>query len=90
MSQALPHLSSQAHASGRLDAARDRLGKPAQLRQEIRLLPGVAANLDRAGYIAAGQGRLNTAPALLEEAVAIAETSDAQRILRSVEARARL
>ncbi len=45
---------------------------------------------DRVGYIAAGQGRPNTALALLEEAGAIAEASDAQRILRSVEARAGL
>lgn len=55
------------------------------------LWPGVAANLIGLAYIAAGQGDRDRALALLEEAGAIAEASDAQRILRSVdEARAEL
>ena len=60
-----------------------------QAAPEIGLLPGVAANLIGLAYIAAAQGRRDDALALLDEAGAIAETSGAHRIARSVsEARA--
>jgi tetratricopeptide (TPR) repeat protein len=89
MSEALRHLGIEAHAAGRLDAARQRLEDSTRLRREIGLLPGVAANLIGLAYIAAGQGRRDDALALLEEAGALAEASGAQRIARSVtEARA--
>jgi tetratricopeptide (TPR) repeat protein len=91
MSEALRHLGIEAHAAGRLDAARERLEESTRLRREIGLLPGVAANLIGLAYIAAGQGRPDDALALLAEAAAIAEAGDAGRILRSVtEARAEL
>ena len=63
---------------------RVRLGEPTRLRQEIGLLPGVAANLIGLAHIAAGQGRRDDAMALLAEAGAIAEASDAHRILEFV------
>ena len=91
MSEALRHLGIEAHAAGRLDAARERLEESTRLRRDIGLLPGVAANLIGLAYIAAGQGRRDDATALLDEAAAIAGASDAQRILRSVnQARAEL
>lgn len=90
MSYALRHLGIAEHAAGRPEAARQRLEESTQLRREIGLLPGVAANLIGLAYIAAGQGR-DDASALLDEAGAIAEASDAQRILQSVnQARAEL
>ena len=89
MSEALRHLGVAAHAAGQLDAARQRLEDSTRLRREIGLLPGVAANLIGLAYIAAAQGRRDDALALLDEAGAIAETSGAHRIARSVsEARA--
>jgi hypothetical protein len=91
MSEALRHLGIEAHAAGRLDAARERLEESTRLRREIGLLPGVAANLVGLAYVAAGQVRRDDAMALLEEAGAIARASGAQRILRSVDqARAEL
>jgi hypothetical protein len=54
-------------------------------------LPGAAANLVGLAYIAAAQQRSDDALALLDEAGAIAEASQAHRILRQVnEARAEL
>ena len=91
MSEALRHLGIEAHAAGRLDAARQQLEDSTQLRRELGLLPGVAANLIGLAYVASAQGRRDDALALLVEAGAIAEASDAQRIARSVaEARAHM
>jgi hypothetical protein len=91
MSEALRHLGIEAHAAGRLDTARQRLEDSTRLRRELGLLPGVASNLIGLAYIAAAQDRRGDALALLEEAGAIAEASDSQRIARSVgEARAEL
>jgi tetratricopeptide (TPR) repeat protein len=91
LSEALRHLGIAAHATGRLDVARQRLEESSRLRREIGLLPGVAANLIGLAYIAAAQGRHDDAQALLDEAGAIAEANDAQRILRLVnQARAEL
>jgi hypothetical protein len=91
MSYALRHLGIEAHAAGRLDVARERLEESTRLRREIGLMPGVAANLIGLAYIAAQQGRRADALALLAEAGAIAQASDAIRILRHVdEARAEL
>jgi hypothetical protein len=91
MAEALRHLGIEAHATGRLEVARQRLEESTRLRREIGLLPGAAANLIGLAYIAAGHGRLDDVAALLDEAGAIAEASDAHRILRSVnEARAEL
>ena len=81
MSEALRHLGIEAHAAGRLDAARQRLEESTRPRREIGVPPGVAANLIGLAYIAAGQGRRDDALALLAEAGAIAEASDARRIL---------
>jgi tetratricopeptide (TPR) repeat protein len=91
MSEALRHLGIEAHAAGRLDTARRRLEDSTRLRRELGLWPGVASNLIGLAYIAAAQDRRDDALALLEEAGAIAEASDSQRIARSVgEARAEL
>jgi tetratricopeptide (TPR) repeat protein len=91
MSEALRHLGIEAHAAGRLDAARQRLEDSTQLRRELGLLPGVAANLVGLAYVASAQGRRDDALALLAEAGAIAEASDAHRIGRWVaEARAHI
>jgi tetratricopeptide (TPR) repeat protein len=91
MSEALRHLGIRAHAAGHLDVARQRLEQSARLRRDLGLLPGVAANLIGLAYIAAAQGDSAGAVALLDEASAIAQANDAQRILRLVdEARADL
>jgi tetratricopeptide (TPR) repeat protein len=91
MSEALRHLGIAANAAGRLEEARQRLEESTALRREIGLLPGVATNLIGLAYIAAAQGNSDDSVAFLDEASALAEASDAQRILRSVdEARAEL
>ena len=91
MSEALRHLGIEAHAAGRFDAARQRLEDSTRLRREVGLMPGVAANLIGLAYIAAAQDRQDDALALLAEAGALAEASDAHRIARSVaEARAQM
>ena len=91
MSEALRHLGIAAHATGRLDLARQRLEESTRLRRETGLLPGAAANMIGLAYIAAAQGRHDDALALLAEASAIAEASEARRILRQAgEARAEL
>jgi tetratricopeptide (TPR) repeat protein len=84
MSEALRHLGIRAHAAGDLEAARQHLEESTTLRRDIGHLPGVAANLVGLAYIAAGQDRRVDARALLDEAGAIAEASDAQRIVRMV------
>jgi tetratricopeptide (TPR) repeat protein len=91
MSEALRHLGIAAHAGGEFDLARERLEQSTQLRREINLLPGVAANLIGLAYIAAAQERRDDAVAILDEAAALAKASNAGRILRTVEqARAEL
>lgn len=91
MSEALRHLGIEAHFTGRPALARQYLEESTRLRREIGLLPGVAANLIGLAYIAAAQGRGADVPPLLDEAAAIAEAADAQRLLQSVsEARAEL
>jgi hypothetical protein len=84
MSEALRHLGICAHATGHPDLARQRLEESTKLRRQIGLLPGVAANLVGLAYIAAAQGRGDDIPALLDEAGAIAEAHQAQRILKQV------
>jgi hypothetical protein len=89
MAEVLRHLGIEAHAAGRMDAARQRLEESTRLRREIGQLPGTAANLVGLAYIAAAQERRDDALALLDEADAIAGASNAQRILEQVsEARA--
>ncbi len=83
MSEALRHQGIAAHAAGHLDAARQRLEESTRLRREIGLMPGVAANQIGLAYIAAAQGRHDAARALLDEASAIAQAHNADRILRS-------
>jgi len=85
MSEALRHQGIEAHAAGQMDAARQRLEESTQLRREIGLLAGVAANLIGLAYIAAAQERLDDALALLDEATSIAQANGAARIARSAE-----
>ena len=91
MSEALRHLGIEAHATGQFALARERLEQSTQLRREINLVPGVAANLVGLAYIAAAQERRDDALAILDEAARLAKASNAGRILRTVEqARAEL
>jgi tetratricopeptide (TPR) repeat protein len=91
MAEVLRHLGIEAHAAGRMDAARQRLEESTRLRREMGQLPGAAANLVGLAYIAAAQDRHADALALLDEAGAIAGASNAHRILEQVsEARAAL
>jgi hypothetical protein len=91
MSEALRHLGIEAHATGRLDVARQRLEDSTRLRREIGHVRGAAANMVGLAYIAAAQDRGDEALAILDEASAIAGAQDAQRILRQIdEARAEL
>jgi len=85
LSYALRHLGIAEHATGHLDAARERLEESVRLRREIGLLPGVAANLVGLAYIAAAQGRRDEAMALLDEATEIAEASEAHGVMHQVE-----
>jgi hypothetical protein len=85
MSEALRHLGIAAHGAGRLEVARQRLEESTQLRREIGLLPGAAANMVGLAYIAAAQERGDDALALLDEAGAMAGASQAHRIVRQVD-----
>ncbi|MCW2919730.1 MAG: hypothetical protein JWN52_7798 [Actinomycetia bacterium] len=85
MSYAVRHLGIAEHTAGRLSAAREWLEESVRLRREIGFLPGVAANLVRLAYIAAGEGRRDEALRLIEEASSIAEASGAQGVMRQVE-----
>jgi tetratricopeptide (TPR) repeat protein len=84
-SYALRHLGIAEHAAGRLETARERLEESLRLRKEIGFLPGVAANLVGLVYVAVAQDRRGEAQALLEEARAIAEACDAERIMRQID-----
>jgi tetratricopeptide (TPR) repeat protein len=91
MSEALRHLGIEAHGTGRMDLARQRLEESTRLRRQTGALPGVAANMVGLAYIAAAQERHDDAHELLDEAGAIAAASGAERITRQVaEARASL
>lgn len=89
MSEALRHLGIAAHASGDLEAARQRLEESTRPRREAGLLPGVASNMVGLAYIAAAQGRVDDALALITEGRAIAQAAAADRTLQQLsEARA--
>ena len=89
MSEALRHLGIAAHASGNLEAARQRLEESTRLRREIGHLPGVASNMVGLAYIAAAQDRVDDALALISEGGAIARAAQADRTLQQLnEARA--
>jgi tetratricopeptide (TPR) repeat protein len=91
LAEALRHLGIAAHRTGRLELAEQHLAESTQLRREIGLLPGAAANMVGLAYIAAARGRTDDALALLDEAGAIARASQADRIAQQVdEARAEI
>ena len=91
MAEALRHLGIAAHAAGQTEVARQRLEESTRLRRETGHLPGAAANMVGLAYMAAAQDRGQDALTLLDEAAAIAEASQAHRILQQVnEARAEL
>jgi tetratricopeptide (TPR) repeat protein len=91
MAEALRHLGIAAHYAGQLDTARARLEESLQLRQEIGLTLGVAANQVGLAYVTAQQGHPDTARALLDEAAATARAGGAHVTLHQVdEARANL
>jgi tetratricopeptide (TPR) repeat protein len=85
MSEALRHLGIADHAAGRLDSARERLEESSRLRREAGLMPGVASNMVGLAYIAAAQGRHDDAPAILDEAAAIAQATGARSIMRHID-----
>ncbi|MCM0676255.1 tetratricopeptide repeat protein [Micromonospora phytophila] len=82
LSYVLRHLTFAAQAAGRLDAARELLTESTRLRRELGFVPGVAANLIGLAYLAAGDGRPDEARGLLDEAAALAATSDAHGVAR--------
>jgi tetratricopeptide (TPR) repeat protein len=84
-SEALRHLGIAAHATGRLDEARERLEESSRLRREVGALPGVASNMIGLAYIAAAQDRRADAFATLDEAHAIARAYGAHAIVRHIE-----
>lgn len=89
MAEALRHLGIAAHMAGDMAAARQRLEESTRLRRETGNRPGVASNLVGLAYIAAAQGRVEDALALISEGSAIAQASRADRILEQLnEARA--
>jgi len=91
LAEALRHLGIAAYSTGDLETARQRLEESTRLRREIGLLPGAAANMVGLAYIAAAQERRDDALTLLDQASAIATTSQADRILQQAsEARAEL
>jgi tetratricopeptide (TPR) repeat protein len=91
MAEALRHLGIAAHYAGQLDTARARLEESLQLRQEMGMVLGVAANQVGLAYVTAQQGHRDMAMALLDEAAATARAGGAHVTLRQVdEARANL
>lgn len=89
MAEALRHLGIAAHMAGDMAAARQRLEESTRLRRETGHRPGVASNLVGLAYIAAAQDRVEDALALISEGSAIAQASQADRILEQLsEARA--
>ena len=86
MAEALRHLGIAAHQMGCLELAGQQLAESTRLRREIGLLPGAAANMVGLAYIAAAQGRSDEALAVLDEAGAIAQASQALRIVQQVDA----
>jgi tetratricopeptide (TPR) repeat protein len=84
MAEALRHLGIHAHATGRMDLARQRLEESTRLRRELGQQPGAAANLVGLAYIAAAGERRDDALALLDEAAAIAADHQTPRILQQV------
>lgn len=85
MSEALRHLGIAARRAGRLDEARQHLEESVRLRREIGMLAGVAANLVGLIYIAIEEGRRSDALALIDEALATAEASGADAVIRQIE-----
>lgn len=85
MSYAVRHLGFAEMAAGRSSDARERLEQSVALRREIGFLPGVAAGLLALARLAAGDGDRDEALALVAEAEAIAEASDAHGVLRWIE-----
>ena len=82
MSEVLRHLGIGAHTAGDLETARQRLEESTRLRREIGLPSGVASNMVGLAYIAAAQGRADDALALIDEGRAIAQASQADRIVQ--------
>jgi tetratricopeptide (TPR) repeat protein len=80
LSCALRHLGIAAHRAGRLAEAREHLEESTRLRREQGFPAGVAANLVGLAYLAHAQGRPDDASTLLDEAEALAEAGNAQRI----------
>jgi tetratricopeptide (TPR) repeat protein len=81
-SYAARHLGFAYGEAGTLDAARDMLEESVRLRREIGFEPGVAAGLLALAELAKRDGRPDDARALLDEADAIAVTSEADGIRR--------
>ncbi len=83
--RSLRHLGIAAHATGRLDEARERLEESSRLRRDVGALSGVASNMVGLAYIAAAQDRRADALATLDEAYAIASAHGAHAIVRHIE-----
>ncbi|MEU2614966.1 tetratricopeptide repeat protein [Micromonospora sp. NPDC007271] len=91
LSYVLRHLAFVDRAAGRLEVARERMEESTRLRRELGFLPGVAANLLALGYLAAEEGNPDRGLALVDEAMALAESAAAQGVQRwAAQARAEL
>jgi tetratricopeptide (TPR) repeat protein len=91
LSYAIRHLGFAEMAAGNSGAAREHLAESLRLRREIGFMPGVAAALLALAELAAESGDREAAQPLLDEAVSVAEASDAQRVLHWIaEARAKM
>jgi tetratricopeptide (TPR) repeat protein len=84
-SYAVRHLGFADLAAGNVEAARERLEESVRLRREIGFGPGVAAGILALAEVADEEGDTERAAALLDEAQAIAEESDATGVLRWIE-----
>jgi hypothetical protein len=91
LSYAARHLGFADMTAGDTAAARERLTESLRLRRDIVFMPGVAAALLALAELEAESGDREAVGPLLDEATAVAEASDAQRVLEWIaEARARV
>jgi len=85
LSYALRHLGIARHRAGEPEEARSYLEESTRLRRQLGFEAGVAANLVGLAYLAAGDGRRDEVPAILDEADALARQSAAAGITHQID-----
>jgi hypothetical protein len=85
LSEILRHLGIAEHSAGRLDEGRALLEESTELRRELGLHAGAAANMVGLIYIARAQGRDGDARALAREGKILAEAAGATTILNQLD-----